>query len=335
MVRKNILKKQKIVEELVELLNSGKTIAIADITGVPARLLQEARKGTKDKAKIKVVKKRLLLRALEQVKDKKAGIDGLENYLNGMVAVIVSDEDPFRLFKLFKQYVEHLPAKPGMIAETDIIVPKGVSGVPAPQIAEIKAAGIPSKVSKGFVEVTEEYVAVKAGEEVSPTIAKALALLDVKPIEAMVRINAAWNEGMVFPRDVLDVSVEQILADMARAHTEALNLAVNAGYPTKESVPLLIAKAYTEALNLALNANVVNKETAKYILAKARGQAIALASKLPEDALSEKAKEALSSVSVAAAPAAAPSQSSESQQEEEEEENKEEEAAAGLASLFG
>ena len=333
MVRKNILKKQKVVQELVELLSSGKTIAVADVTGVPARLLQEARKGTHDKARIKVVKKRLLLRALEQLKGKIPNIEGLEEHVDGQVAVIVSDEDPFRLFKMFKQYVEHLPVKPGAIAEEDIIVPKGVSGVPAPMIADIKAAGIPSKVSKGFVEVTEEYVAVKAGEQVPANIAKALALLDVKPITATVKINAAWNEGMVFTRDVLDVSVEQILADMARAATQALNLAVNAGYPTKKSMPLLVAKAYMNALNLAINAGIVNKKTVDKILAKARAQALALASRLPEDALDEKARAALQSVATAT-PTTQPEETK-AENSEEEDEDKEEEAAAGLASLFG
>jgi len=325
MVRKNILKKQKVVQELVELLSSGKTIAVADVTGVPAKLLQETRKGTHGKARIKVVKKRLLLRALEQLKDKRPNIEGLEEHVGGQVAVIVSDEDPFRLFKMFKQYIEYLPVKPGTIAEEDIIVPKGVSGVPAPMIAEIKAAGIPSKVSKGFVEVTEEYVAVKAGEEISAHIAKALALLDVKPVEARVKINAAWNEGMVFTRDVLDVSVEQILADMAKAASQALNLAVNAGYLTKKSMPMLLAKAQMNALNLALNAGIVNKKTVDKILAKARAQALALASRLPEDVLDENV--------AATAPASQPEETK--AEEQEEEENKEEEAAAGLASLFG
>ncbi|NPA76580.1 MAG: 50S ribosomal protein L10 [Candidatus Diapherotrites archaeon] len=331
MVRKNILKKQKVVQELVEMLNSGKTVAVADVTGVPAKLLQETRKGTHGKAKIKVVKKRLLLRALEQIKGSRQGIEGLEDHIQGQVAVIVSDEDPFRLFKMFKQYVEYLPVKAGAVAETDIIVPKGVSGVPAPMIAEIKSAGIPSKVSKGFVEITEEYVAVKAGEPVPTHIAKALALLDVRPVEARVKINAAWSEGMVFTRDVLDVSVEKILADMAAAARNALNLAVNAGYPAKKSMPLLIAKAYMNAMNLAVNAGVVNEKTVKQILAKARAQALALAGHLPEDVVWADVKAAL-----AAQAASAPAQSQpEEKAEEEEEENKEEEAAAGLASLFG
>ncbi len=331
MVRKNILKKQKIVKELVEMLTSAKTVAIADVTGVPSHLIQEVRKDTKNVAKMRVVKKRLLLRALEEAKKSLPNIEKIEEHVVGQVAVIVSDEDPFRLFKKFEAHVEHLPVKPGAVAESDIVIPKGVSGVPAPMIAEIKGAGIPSKVSRGFVEVTEEYVAVKAGEKVPVNIAKALALLDVRPIEARVKINAAWSEGMIFTRDVLNVSVEKVLADVAKAASAAMNLAVNAGYPTRKSMPMLIAKAYFGAINLAVNAGIVNEKTVARILAKARAQALALASQLPEDVVGAEIKAAIQ----ASAPAAPAQPEETGNEQDEEEEDKEEEAAAGLASLFG
>ncbi len=335
MVRKNILKKQKIVQELVDLIGSGKTVAVASIDRVPADLLQKIRRELRGQATIRVVKRRLLLRALEQLKGKLPGIEGLEEYANGPVAVIVTDLDPFRLFKKLKEFKRYAPVKAGQIAPVDIVVPAGISPVPAPMIAEIKAAGIPSKVTRGFVEVTEDYVAVKAGEVVPEALANALAKLDVKPIEIMLAVQAAWNEGIVFPRDVLDVSVEEVLSQLATAHMHAINLAVNAGYPTTESLPIMLAKAYREALGLAVAAGYVTGETAKYVLARAYGQALALASKLPEDALDDELKAALQGAAVAAAPAQQESSSSQSEEESSSEEKSEEDAAAGLASLFG
>lgn len=332
MVRKNILKKQKIVEELAEMLSSGKTVAIASIDRVPSHLMQKVRRELAGQAKIKVVKNRLLLRALEKVKGKIANIEGLEEHIDGQTAVIVTDMDPFRLFKKLKELKEYAPVKAGQIAPVDIIVPKGVTPVPAPMIAEIKAAGIPSKVSKGFVEVTEDYVAVKAGEVVPPSLAAALAKLEVKPIEIMVRINAAWNEGLIFLRDVLDVSVEKMLEDLRTAAMHAINLAVNVAYPTTESIKILLAKAAAEAKNLSINAGYITKDTAPQILAKARAQALALASKLPPEALDESTRALVES---AASAAVAPAPVEEKKEKEQEEEKSEEDAATGLASLFG
>lgn len=333
MVRENILKKQKIVEELAEMITGAKTVAVASIDRVPADMMQKVRRELSGKAKIRVVKNRLLLRALEKVKGKIPNIEGLEEHINGQTAVIVTDMDPFKLFKTLKEFRQYAPVKAGQVAPVDIIVPKGITPVPAPMIAEIKAAGIPSKVTKGFVEVTEDYVAVRAGEVVPHTIADALMKLDVRPIEVMVRINAAWHDGIVFLRDVLDVSVEKVLEDLRTAAAHALNLAVNVGYPTAESIKILIAKAAAEARNLSINAGYVTKDTAPQILAKARAQALALASKLPPEALDESTR-ALVSATSAATPTPAPVEEKK-EEEQEEEEKSEEDAAAGLASLFG
>ncbi len=334
MVRKNILKKQKVVEELAEMLSSGKTVAVASIDRVPADLMQKVRRELAGKAKIRVVKNRLLLRALEKVKDKIENIEGLEEHIDGPTAVIVTDMDPFRLFKILKELKEYVPVKAGQVAPVDIVVPKGVTPVPAPMIAEIKAAGIPSKVSKGFVEVTEDFVAVRAGEVVPHHIADALLKLEVKPIEVMVRINAAWSEGLIFLRDVLDVSVEKVLEDLRTAAAYALNLAVNVAYPTTESIKILLAKAAAEAKNLSINAGYVTKDTAPQILAKARAQALALASRLPPEALDESTRAMVESAASAAASSPAPVEEKK-EEEQEEDEKSEEEAAAGLASLFG
>jgi len=332
MVRKNILKKQKVVEELAEMLTSGKTVAVASIERVPANLMQRVRRELAGKAKIKVVKNRLLLRALEKVREKVENIEKLEEHITGPTAVIVTDMDPFRLFRKLKELKEYAPVKAGQVAPVDIVVPKGVTPVPAPMIAEIKAAGIPSKVTRGFVEVTEDYVAVKAGETVPPNVAAALAKLEVKPIEIMVRINAAWSEGMIFLRDVLDVSVEKILEDIRTAAAQALNLAVNVAYPTKESIKILLAKAAANARNLSVNAGYPTKDTVPQILAKARAQALALASRLPPDALDESTKALVESVASATATS---SSSAEKEEKREEDEKPEEDAATGLASLFG
>ena len=330
MVRKNIQKKQKIVNELVEMLSSGKTVAIASIERVPADLMQNVRRELAGKAKIKVVKNLLLIRALENVKGKIEKIEALEENLDGPTAVIVTDMDPFRLFRKLKDMMKYAPVKAGQIAPQDVVVPKGVTPVPAPMIAEIKAAGIPSKVSKGFVEVTEDYTAVEAGEIVTPNVASAMAKLDVKPIEIMVQINAAWNEGLVFFRDVLDVSMEKVMEDVRTAAAQALNLAVSITYPNKTSVKILFARAAVNAKNLSINTGYVTKDTVPQILAKARAQALAIASKLPSDALDDSTKALVESAEGSTAPS---TQSVEEKAEDEE--KKEEDTATGITSLFG
>ncbi|MDD5777988.1 MAG: 50S ribosomal protein L10, partial [Candidatus Thermoplasmatota archaeon] len=57
-------------------------------------------------------------------------------------------------------------------------------------------------------------------------------------------------------------------------------LAVEVGYPTEETVPLLLQKAHRHSLALALEAGVVIPETAKEFIARAHRQASTLAKEL-------------------------------------------------------
>ncbi len=332
-MRPSIARKQKIVQELIDLMRGKRTVALASIQGVPAHLMQKVRRNLRGKAVIRVSKNTLIRRAIDALKKEDPGIEKLLEYMQGPTAIVVSDLDPFELFKLLSAEKEYSALRPGQIAPFDVVVKPGPTGVPAMAIAEIKAAGLPVRVNKGMVEVTEEFVAVKAGERVSPTLANALAKIGVKPIEVYVRIEAAYSEGIVFPRDVLAVDVEKVRADIMEAHRRALNLAVNAGYPTKESLPIMIAKAHMNAIALAVAAGYVTKESAPHILARAQARMLALASRLPPEALDEELRALLG----AAAQAAPREEKAEEKKEEEEggEEEKEEEAAAGLASLFG
>ncbi len=332
-MRPGILRKQKIVEELINLMRGRRTIAVASIDGVSARLLQKVRKNTSGKAVIKVAKNRLIARALEALKEEDPGITKLVEYMKGPTALVVSDMDPFELFRLLSSEKEYAPLKPGQIAPTDVVIKPGPTAAPAPAIADVKAAGIPARINKGVIEVTEEFVAVKAGEVVSQHTAKALSLLGVKPLELYVKIQAAYSEGIIFPRDVLAIDVEKVREDIIRAHRHALNLAVNAGYPTKESLPILVAKAHTQAVALAVAAGYVTKYTARHIIAKAYAQMLALASRLPPDALDDDLRRKIGAAATATVQQKA--EEEEKKKEEEEEKKEEEEAAAGLASLFG
>ena len=63
-VRKSILKKQKIVEEVQEKINKAKLMVIFDFTGVDANSMADFRKAIKRKdAEIKVIKNTILYRA--------------------------------------------------------------------------------------------------------------------------------------------------------------------------------------------------------------------------------------------------------------------------------
>ncbi|MHA1812981.1 MAG: 50S ribosomal protein L10, partial [Candidatus Thorarchaeota archaeon] len=196
--------------------------------------------------------------------------------------------------------------------------------------------GIPSRVKGGVIHITEDTVAVKAGEVISNAMAQMLSRLGIEPMELQLKLVAAYTDGTVLTSESLDVDLEELFQQVILGHQYAVNLSINAGYPTSDTIPLIIAKADMEARTLALNIGFFEPDLVREFLAKANAEAFALASLLAEKSPDAIPSEVLSQVqAVAAAPAAAPADAGAEAKEEPEEEEEEEEAVAGLGGLFG
>ena len=324
-------KKEK-VAELEELTNNNEIIGIVNLADIPAPQLQTMRRTLGDKAILKMSRKNFIKIALA---NSNKDVEGLADYLEGQPAMVFTEMNPFKLFKILEDSKTEAPAKAGAIAPADIIVPAGdTSFPPGPILGELQQAGIPAKIDKGSIVVQQDATVVKEGEPVPKNVADILTKLEIYPMEVGMDLLAVCEGDTIYTADVLKIDEEETLQTIATAYQNAINLSVNAGIVNSESAPILIQKAATEAMNLAINANILTSETTDKILSKAYAQMLAVASLLSSDALDDELSEKLNSVPAATE---APADNTEEPEEEEveEEEDEEESAAAGLGALFG
>jgi large subunit ribosomal protein L10 len=321
------------VANLKNLINSYEVVGMANLADIPAPQLQQMRRTLKDSATLKMSRKTLMSLALND--SEKAQIETLEDYMEGQPALIFTNMNPFKLYKILENSKTPAPAKAGSIAPEDIIVPKGDTAFkPGPVLGELQKAGIPAKIEKGKIVITNDKVIVEAGEVIPRDVASILTRLEIFPLEVGIDLRAAYEDETIYTSDLLTVDEEKTLADVQKAFTQALNLSVEAVIFNKESTPLIIQKAVSQSMNLALNAEILNEKTRDVLLAKAYAQMLAVASEVSakdENAVDEELKEKLSST-------AAKVETKEDNNEPEDEEEAEEEegdAAAGLGALFG
>jgi large subunit ribosomal protein L10 len=316
--------KTKEIEALSKKITKAKVVGLVDIKGIPSKQFQLMRKRLAGQAEITVSKNSLLTRSLE-----KAKIKGMSDHVSGSMGIILSDLNPTKLNKILTENKISSPAKAGNVAPKDIVVPAGETTLPpGPIIGELQKAGVKAQIKGGKIVVTEDSTVAKAGDKINADAASVLTRLGVQPIEIGLKLNAAYEGGLIYTQEALSINEETVLADVRTAYASALNLAKEAGIFNKETVKYYLSDANTSALNLAIKANIFNKETIQALLAKANKEMLAVAANAP-DLLSDEMKAAM-----AAAPAAAAAETKEEKPKKEEKAN-EEDAAAGLASLFG
>ncbi|MCD4666662.1 50S ribosomal protein L10 [archaeon] len=255
--------KKKEVELIKTLLKKYKNTGIVDLTNLPSKQLQQIRARLKDFMLIRITKKRLIKKALEQLKDE--NLNKLVPYIDkSMPALLFTDEDPFKLFKKIKSSKSAAPAKPGQIAPKDLIIEPGpTSFPPGPIIGELGQAGIVAAVENGKVTIKRATTLAKEGEPIKPKVADVLAKLGIEPMEIGLNVTTILKEDLIYERKVLDVDEEAYIKKLKLAHSQALNLAIKIGYITKDTIKSLINKGFTEAKAIAEKYNINIEEVPK------------------------------------------------------------------------
>ena len=303
-------------------------VGVVDMYGIPASQVQQIRRNLRGTATVKMARNTLIEHAFTELG---GDVEGLKEHAEGQSALIFTDENPFKLFKLLEKTKTKMAAKPGETAPEDLVVPKGpTSFKPGPIVGELQKAGIPAAIEGGKIVIRKDKVLVEKGHKVPEELAKILPKLEILPMIVGMDLKGAFEDGIVYQRDILNVPVGYYPTMLATAARNATALGVSIVYPTKQTIGPLLGKAYRGASAVGVKAAIPTKDTIGPLLAKARAEMLAIAAQVPgleDDRLKQQ-------LTVAAAPA--PQEKKvEKKEEEKKPEVSEEEAAAGLSALFG
>jgi large subunit ribosomal protein L10 len=272
-------KKRETLKEVKELMHKHKVIGILDMHKLPGKQLYELRRKLKGHANIRVVKKRVIKLALADSKMENLG--QLTGKMQREPGLLFTNENPFKLAVMLNESKSVAAAKPGDIAPHDIEVKAGPTSLPVgPVIGELQRLKIPAGVEGDKIVVKKDTVLVREGHVIEKPIAEVLAKLGIEPMEIGLNLVAAWENGIIYGRDILSIPPSRYMDDLMQAHARAFSLAFSINYCTKQNIPMFLSKAHREALSLADSAGIMLPETVPGLLAKAKAQHDALEKKV-------------------------------------------------------
>jgi large subunit ribosomal protein L10 len=267
------------VAELEEVLVARPMTAVVGIRGVPAAALQSMRRELRARGHpIRVATNSSIRHAIENATKRRAALQPLLATVEDQTAILSAEGNPFALFQELLRTRSPTPARGGEVAPHDIVVPAGTTSFkPGPIVGELQHAGFPAAIEKGKVVLKKDTTIVRAGDHISREVAGMLTRLEIFPLEVGLALRAVVDGETFYPPDVLAIDLDAQRAALARAARAALGLAVEVGYATPETVPLLVTKAHRRALGLALAAGFATPETIEPLFAKAMREAAAVA----------------------------------------------------------
>ena len=267
--------KNNAVKNLAHTIDQYPVIAVINLENLPAKQLQKMKTKLRKDLEIKVTKKSIIEHALEL--SSKKDIIKLKEYLVGSPALLLSKENPFRIYKLLKQSKSSAAIKPGQVTPKDLMIPAGPTPfAPGPIIGELGMLKIKAGIEAGKVVIKEDAHVAKKGDVVNDKLSSLLMRLGVEPMEIGLNLVAAYENGDVLVGEVLDIDDKAFIQKIQTAAAEAMNLAVDIAYTSNETITLLIQKSFRESKAIALDRDILADLVIEQILAKADAQANAV-----------------------------------------------------------
>ena len=246
--------KLKSVAELENLIKKNKTFMICSIKGLPGKQYQAIKKKIRDYAKVKVIKKSLVLRAIDS-----SGIEinKLKEHVVEDSALLFSDIDAFELSGILSQNKTPVNARVGQIANENIEIEPGPTDlVPGPVISELGALGLKIAIEDGKINIREKKVIVKKGEKINESAAGLMSKLDIKPFSIGFEPSAAYDNQEKKVYTGIKIDKEKTLEELKSSYSRALGFAVNIAYICNETLKFILGKA---ARNEKAIENLINK----------------------------------------------------------------------------
>lgn len=241
---KHQISKEKInfTKELLKMIKGKKTILVASIKNIPASQFQEIGKKLRGKAIIKVPKKSLIFRALDDTGDE--AVKKIKKQIGDSVAVLFSDLDSFDLALELTKNTTPAKAKTGQIAPEDIRVEAGPTDLPpGPAISELGNLGLQVQIEKGKISIKESRVIVKKGEKISQEAAEVMGKLDIKPFSVgFIPLASFDNQNKKLYLNI-KIDKEGTIKELKKIYSRALPFAVEIGHISDDTIKFLIKKA--------------------------------------------------------------------------------------------
>ncbi len=318
--------KLKAIADITQLCETYKTVGLVKMVKIGSSKIAALRAKLRGTAIIRMAKKSVIGRALEKVNGKPGIATMMERFTakTGPSALVFTNLPAIKIRKMFDDNKAKARAKIGEVMGNDVVVPAGNTKLPpGPAITELQAVGLATRMQDGTIWVTKDCVVVKAGQTVDSKIAGVLTKLNIEPVEVLIDLYVAYENGEILDKEMLKIDVDKFKGMFLAAQSNALKLSIEAGIVSPQNAKIVIQRAFSKAKALAMKLPIVIPELMKDYLAKAQAEALALNAKVTGKPLV-----------APAAPAQAPA-AGDSKKKEEPKQEEEKKEDVGLGDLFG
>ena len=245
-------KKIEYFTKLRALLEDYQSIFLVGVDNVSSQQMHEIRKAPRGRAVVLMGKNTMVRRAFRTFVSEIPELDRLLPLIKGNIGFVFTNEDLKTIRDVLLDNKVAAPARAGAVAPKDVWVPAGNTGMEPGKTSFFQALGVPTKIARGTIEITNDVQVVTAGEKVGPSEATLLNMLNISPFTYGVSVENVYNQGQVFAPSILDITDDELVGNFLSALKTIASISLAVSYPTLPAVSHSIINNYKNVLALSI-----------------------------------------------------------------------------------
>jgi len=205
-------------------------------------------------------KKTRMRKAIRGMLDKNPSLEKILPHIQQNVGFVFAKNDLNEVRELIVKHKVKAPARPGAIAPCEVTIPPQNTGLGPEKTSFFQALQIPTKISKGTIEIINKVLLLNEGEKVGASEATLLNMLNISPFSYGLVIEKVYDSGSCFDPAILDIKDEDIRDKFIEGVMNVAGVCLQIGYPTVVSVPHSILNGMKNLLAVAAVTDITFKE---------------------------------------------------------------------------
>ncbi|XP_008468123.1 60S acidic ribosomal protein P0 [Diaphorina citri] len=285
--------------KLVQLVDEYPKCFVVGADNVGSRQFQNIRQSLEGLGVVLMGKNTMMRKAIRGHLEHNPGLERLLPHIKGNVGFVFTRGDLNEVREKLLENKVQAPARNGAIAPCPVTIPAQNTGLGPEKTSFFQALSIPTKISKGTIEIINDVHILKEGD--SSREATLLNMLNISPFSYGLIIKMVYDSGTIFAPQILDIRPEDLRVKFLEGVATLASVCLSIGYPTVASVPHSIVNGFKNVLAVAAATEVdfeqaktvkeFLKDPSKFLAAAAPAAAAPAASNAPAAKKEEKKEE--------------------------------------------
>jgi len=249
--------------KIMKLLDEYPKCFIVNVDNVGSKQMQEIRHAMRGHAEILMGKNTMIRKSIRGHMAKNPHLEKILPHIVNNVGFVFTKEDLGETRIKLLENRRGAPAKAGAIAPEDVFMEAHNTGMGPEKTSFFQALGIPTKISKGTIEIMNDVHIIKKGEKVGASEAALLNMLNITPFSYGLVIRMVYDSGTVFEPSVLDITMSDLRCKLLAGVARVASISLAIKYPTVASAPHMLANAFKNLMAVAAVTDVQFEQAKK------------------------------------------------------------------------